>query len=256
VWAHGRLADRAKERARRGHRFARYGEDFLSVVKSQRAGERGKARGTRLLRQQLKLESKESKRTGGPTKDGRFVGFPVHGSRRSWSPEAVQDSRHRRRKRTGRSWGVSMADRSRQLNEYLRGGRQSFGRSQYDRPRPELDAWLRRRRRRGLWKPGRSGKTTGRELLKLGTAKPTALLTARSRKGPWQRSRPLATQTGRTNPWLSDTLGLVSIRALWIALHSPACTAECGPAGSVVWGLGRATSLATRLGEQPTRLRI
>ncbi|HEV8718954.1 MAG TPA: hypothetical protein VGX03_39805, partial [Candidatus Binatia bacterium] len=50
---------------------------------------------------------------------------------------------------------------------------------------------------------------------------------------------------------LTETLGLVSIRALWIALHSPPCTAECGPACSVVWGLGRATSLATRLGAEP-----
>jgi RNA-directed DNA polymerase len=65
-------------------------------------------------------------------------------------------------------------------------------------------------------------KTKVRELLKLGTAKTTAILTALSRKGPWHRSRTLATQTGMTNQWISDPLGLVSIRALWIALHYPA----------------------------------
>ena len=27
---------------------------------------------------------------------------------------------------------------------------------------------------------------------------------------------------GMTNQWISDTLGLVSIRALWISLHYPA----------------------------------
>ena len=31
----------------------------------------------------------------------------------------------------------------------------------------------------------------------------------------------LATQTGMTNQWLSESLGLVSIRALWISLHYP-----------------------------------
>lgn len=38
-----RLDDLDKELERRGHRFARYCDDFLLVVKSQRAGERVKA---------------------------------------------------------------------------------------------------------------------------------------------------------------------------------------------------------------------
>jgi RNA-directed DNA polymerase len=72
-----------------------------------------------------------------------------------------------------------------------------------------------------VWKHWRAVRTTVRELLKLGTATKTAILTALSRQGPWHRSRTLATQTGMPNQWLSETLGLVSIRALWIALHYP-----------------------------------
>jgi RNA-directed DNA polymerase len=64
-------------------------------------------------------------------------------------------------------------------------------------------------------------RTKVRELLNLGTAKTTAILTALSRQGPWHLSRTLATQTGMTKQWRSKTLGLVSIRALWIALHYP-----------------------------------
>jgi RNA-directed DNA polymerase len=56
----------------------------------------------------------------------------------------------------------------------------------------------------------------------LGPSRKTAILTALSRKGPWPLSRTLATQTGMTNQWLTETLGLVSIRALWISLHYPA----------------------------------
>jgi RNA-directed DNA polymerase len=117
--------------------------------------------------------------------------------------------------------GVALAPRMRPLPEYLRGGRPSFGRSQYSRPLPELEAWRQRRRRRGCGQHWRAVRTKVRELLKLGTVKNTALLTALSRKGPWHRSRTLATQTGMTNQWLSETLGLVSIRALGISLHSP-----------------------------------
>ena len=73
-----------------------------------------------------------------------------------------------------------------------------------------------------VWKQWRYVRTTVRELLKLGTARKTALLTALSRKGPWHLARTFAPQTGRTNQWISDTLGLVSIRTLWISLHYPA----------------------------------
>ena len=114
-----------------------------------------------------------------------------------------------------------MAYRIRKLNEYIRGWIQYFGLSQYYRPLPELEAWRRRRLLRCLWKQWRYVRTKVRELLKLGTAKTTALLTAWSRKGPWHLSRTLATQTGMTNQWLSESLGLVSIRALWISLHYP-----------------------------------
>jgi RNA-directed DNA polymerase len=215
------LDDLDKELERRGHRFARYCDDFLIVVKSQRAGERVKASVTRFLRSHLHLEINEQKSMVGPTKDCAFLGFTFPGARIYWSPEAFQDFRHRLRKLTGRSWGVSMAYRIRKLNEYIRGWMHYFGLSQHYRPLPELDAWLRRRLRMCFWKQWRSVRTRVRELLKLGTAKQTATLTALSRKGPWHSSRTLATQTGMTNQWLSESVGLVSLRALWIALHYP-----------------------------------
>jgi RNA-directed DNA polymerase len=215
------LDDLDKELERRGHRFARYCDDFLIVVCSRRAGERVKTSLTRFLQHHLKLEINETKSTVGPTNECRFLGFTFHGTRIYWAPEAFQDFRHRLRKLTGRSWGVSMAHRISKLNEYIRGWLHYFGLSQYYRPLPELDAWLRRRLRMCFWKQWRYVRTKIRELLKLGTAKKTAILTALSRKGPWHLARTLATQTGMTNQWLSETLGLISIRALWISLHYP-----------------------------------
>ena len=146
---------------------------------------------------------------------------PAPARRISWSQEACQDFHHRLRKLTGRSWGVARTYRLRQLNAYPRGWWPYFGLSQYYRPLPELEAWVRRCLRMCFWKHWRYVRTTVRELLKLGPAKKTALLTARSRKGPWPLSRTWATQTGMTHQWLSESRGLVSIRALGIALHSP-----------------------------------
>jgi RNA-directed DNA polymerase len=215
------LDDLDKELDRRGHHLARYGAEFLIVGKSQRAGERVNASLTRFLQHHLTLETNESKSPIGPTKEGRFLGFPCQGTRSYWSPEAFQDFRPRRRELSGRRWGGSMAYRIRKLNDYIRDGMQYFGLSPYYRLLPELDAWRRRRLRRCVWTQWRYVRTTVRELLKLGTAKRTAILTALRRQGPWHLSRTLATQTGMTNQWLTETLGLVSIRALWISLHSP-----------------------------------
>jgi hypothetical protein len=42
----------------------------------------------------------------GPTNACRFLGFTFHGTRIHWSPEALQDFRHRLRQLTGRSCQV------------------------------------------------------------------------------------------------------------------------------------------------------
>ena len=76
-----RVDDWDKELARRGPQFARYCDDCLLVGKSPRAGARVKTSLTRVLQHPLKLESKESKSTGGPTKEGVSLGFPFHGPR-------------------------------------------------------------------------------------------------------------------------------------------------------------------------------
>jgi RNA-directed DNA polymerase len=163
-----RLDDWDQELDRRGPLFARYWEDFLIVVKSRRAGERVKASLPPFLQQPLQLEINETKSTVSPTKECVLLGFTFHGTRRYWSPEAFHDFRPHLRQLTGRSWAVSLAYRIRQLNEYIRGWIPDFGLSHYYRPLPELEAWLRRRLRLGLWKQWRYGRITVRELLKGG----------------------------------------------------------------------------------------
>jgi len=82
-----------------------------------------------------------------------------------------------------------------------------FGISEYYRPIPEIDHWLRRRLRMYYFKQWRWAKTKVRELRKLGTSLHAIIPVAISRKGPWRLSRTLATQTGKTNDWLKDIKG-------------------------------------------------
>jgi RNA-directed DNA polymerase len=138
-----------------------------------------------------------------------------------WSDKAFMKFKYRLRKLTGRSWFVSMEYRLEKLDQYIRGWMNYFGISEYYRPLPEIDQWLRRRVRTCYWKQWRYARTKVHHLLKLGTSKKTAILTAISRKGPWHLSRTLATQTGMTNQWLKDQ-GLVSVKELWVNIHYPA----------------------------------
>ena len=96
-----------------------------------------------------------------------------------------------------------------------------FGISEYYRPIPEIDQWLRRRLRMCYFKQWRRARTKVRELRKLGTSLHAAISVAISRKGPWRLSRTLATQTGMTNDWLKDQ-GLLSVKELWVHIHYPA----------------------------------
>jgi RNA-directed DNA polymerase len=103
------LDDLDKELERRGHRFARYADDLLILVKSVRAGERVKASLTRFLTTQLKLSVNESKSRVCRTEAVVFLGFTFRGTKLRWSDDAFADFKHRVRQLTGRSWGVSMA---------------------------------------------------------------------------------------------------------------------------------------------------
>lgn len=212
------LDDLDKELERRGHRFVRYADDLLILVKSQRAGERVKDSVTRFLTWKLKLVVNEQKSRVVKINEVEFLGFTFRGTKLRWSDRAFENFKHQLRKLTGRSWGVSMAYRFHKLAQYIRGWMGYFGISDYYRPIPELDQWLRRRVRLCYWKQWRYVRTKVRNLLSLGTSKRQAILTAISSKSYWHLSRTLATQTGMTNQWLHDQ-GLISIRDQWMKAH-------------------------------------
>jgi RNA-directed DNA polymerase len=209
------LDDLDKELERRGHRFVRYADDLLILVRSMRAGLRVRAGITRFLTGRLKLPVNESKSQVCGTNECIFLGFTFRGAKLRWSEEAFADFKHRIRRLTGRSWGVSMTHRLHRLTQYLRGWMNYFGISEYYRPVPGLDHWIRRRIRMCYWKQWRYARTKVRNLLALGTSKRQAIMTAISRKSYWHLSKTLATQTGMTNKWL-ESQGLLSVRDLWI----------------------------------------
>lgn len=212
------LDDLDQELERRGHRFARYVDDVVILVKSARAGRRVMASVTRYLTQVLRLKVNPLKSQVRRIEDLEYLSFTFQGIRIIWSDRAFQDFKHRVRGLTSRRWRVSMEYRIERLNQYLRGWMGYFGLSRLYGPIPELDGWLRRRIRMCYWKQWRRPRTRIGKLLKLGTSRRHAILTGLSRKGYWRLSRTLATQTGMTNDWLAKQ-GLLSIRDLWMKVQ-------------------------------------
>ena len=89
--------------------------------------------------------------------------------------------------------------RLQKIAQYLRGWVNHFGLSDYYRPIPEIDHWLRRRIRMCYWKQWRRARAKMRELMKLDTSLSASISVAMSRKGPCRLARTLATQSGMTN---------------------------------------------------------
>jgi len=214
------LDDLDKELEKRGHRFVRYADDFLILLRSLRAGVRVSQSIERFLNRRLKLKINDKKSRVAKTDDMNFLGFTFKGTKIRWSDEAFHQFKWRIKRLTGRSWFVSMEYRMKKLAQYLRGWMNYFGISEYYRPIPEIDHWLRRRVRMCYWKQWRYVRTRVRNLLKMGTHPNVAIPMSFSRKGPWKCARTLATQTGMTNQWLKDQ-GLLFVKELWVNIHYP-----------------------------------
>ena len=215
------LDDVDKELEKRGHRFSRYADDLIILVKSLRAGQRVMNSTRRFLENKLKLAINEQKSKVAPVEECSFLGFVFIRGKIRWSEKSFQKFKRQIRLLTGRSWFVSMEYRYKKLAEYVRGWMNYYGISEYYRPIPEIDEWLRRRIRMCYWKQWRYTRTKVRNLLKLGTPKKQAILTALSRKGPWHLARTLAAQSGMTNKWLYEQ-GLISVKEQWVKIHYPA----------------------------------
>ena len=120
-----------------------------------------------------------------------------------------------------------MTYRLKKLAQYIRGWMNYYGVSEYYRPVPTFDLWLRRRVRRPkgnpmcYWKQWRKTRTRIRNLLRIGAKPGVAIPICQTRKVPWKCARTLATQTGMTNKCLKDQ-GLVSVKELWVKIHYPA----------------------------------
>jgi len=202
------------ELERRGHRFVRYADDMVVLVKSQRAGERVMQSLTRYLEGPLKLKLNAAKSKVEKMSECGFLGFTIIRGKIRWLDKKLAAFKHRVKELTGRSWGVSMGYRLHKLRQYVRGWLGYFGISEYYRPIPELDEWIRRRIRMCYWKQWRWPRTKISHLLALGVSLKSAIQHGVSSKSYWHMARTPAVQQALNNDWLMAQ-GVPGIKQLW-----------------------------------------
>lgn len=213
------LDDLDKELEKRGHRFVRYADDFVILVKSKRAGERVKASITRFLERKLKLKVNSDKSKVGKANKCKFLGFTFPGKTIRWTKEAYQEFKHHVRRLTGRSRGISWERRITELNRYIRGWMNYFRLSKYWKPIPELEAWMRRRIRMCYWKQWRYARNKIAYMRKAKVPLHFAIPVGMSNKSVWRLARHSAVNKAIPNQFIHKTLGLISIRELWCSFH-------------------------------------
>ena len=78
-----------RELQRRGHRFARYADDMIILVKSERAAQRVMQSITRYLEHTLKLKVNPAKSKLAPMRECSFLSFTIKGGKIRWTDKAL-----------------------------------------------------------------------------------------------------------------------------------------------------------------------
>ena len=207
-----------KELEKRGHKFARYADDFTILVKSRRAGERVLRSISQYLQNRLKLVVNTSKSHVVKTTESKFLGFTFKAGRIQWHPKTLLKFKQKIRRLTNRNWGVSMKYQLFKTSQFVRGWINYFGIANCYQLCVDLDHWIRRRVRMAYWRQWRKPRTKVRNLMSRGVRVQAAVACGITSKGPWRSSKTPGINQALSNAYLKSQ-GLVSLRDGWIKLH-------------------------------------
>lgn len=208
-----------KELESRGHKFARYADDFIVMVKSANAAKRVLASLVRYCEGRLRLIVNRAKSRAAPLKQCDFLGYRIDNKGTlAWTDKAQHRFKERIREITSRSRGQNVQTVIDELDQYIRGWLNYYKLSSTYKEVLALSVWVRRRVRLYYWKQWKQPRTRRRNLLSLGADPATVHMATRSRKGYWRMSQNEIVRHALNNRWLEEQ-GVPDMRAVWIVLH-------------------------------------
>jgi RNA-directed DNA polymerase len=197
-----------QELERRGHKFCRYADDCNIYVRSERAGKRVMETIEGFLWKRLKLKVNRQKSAVARPQERQFLGFSFTSNR--WlkiklADKTLKKVKHRVKKITRRSKGVSLSQVVKELNTFLRGWLGYFQLIETPTTIRDIDSWIRRRLRCYMMKQWiKNCHTRYQRLRSLGVSGKGACGIAVSRKGPWALSNSKPVKVALSNRFFAE----------------------------------------------------
>jgi RNA-directed DNA polymerase len=208
-----------KELESRGHKFARYADDFIVLVKSANAAKRVLAALIRYTEGRLQLIVNRAKSRAAPLKQCAFLGYQIgYKGKLVWTEKVQHRFKEQVREITRRNRGHNVKTVIDELNSYIRGWLGYFKLSSTYTEVLKLSQWVRRRVRLYYWKQWKQPRTRRRHLLALGADPDKVHMATRSRKGYWRMSQNEIVRTALNNRWLEEQ-GVPNMKDVWTVLH-------------------------------------
>ena len=182
-----------KELEQRKLRFVRYADDCVIYVRSKRAAERVMKSVSCFITRQLRLKVNADKSAISHPWWRAYLGFSFTSRRDNprirIHSSSIKRMKYRVRKLTSRSGGKSIEQVIHQLNQYLKGWWNYFGKADVAAGFKSINYWIIRRLRAIVWKHWKNYQIRVRELKKRRIPHLKAVLNGCSRKGPWRMSK-------------------------------------------------------------------
>jgi group II intron reverse transcriptase/maturase len=156
------------ELERRGHRYCRWADDFVILVKSERAAKRVMEGIVGYLESELNLPVNKDKSEVAKLKDVPFLGFQILRGKIRISDKARVKFKDKVRELTRRNNPLSMFEMIRDLNEYLRGWVSYFRIQEFKKIFKDFDGWIRSRLRSMQLKKWKNPRKFQRIMIKAG----------------------------------------------------------------------------------------
>jgi len=210
-----------RELERRGHRFVRYADDFIVLVKSEKAGHRVLESVRKFLDRKLKLEINEDKSSVERVEEISYLGYCITfkggdgGPRLAVSRKSHLRIRAKLREELGRrARGRSINDTVKRTSAVLRGLYGYLRLAETQNSYGTIDGWVRRRLRMLIWRHWKTPENRRKNLVLLGITPAKAKRYASSSKGPWKISRSPFLNQALSNDYFAK-LGLFSLDAAY-----------------------------------------
>lgn len=207
------------ELERRGLKYCRWADDFVILVKSERAAKRVLEGITRYVEEELGLPVNREKSEASLIRNIEFLGFQILANKIRVSEKSREKFKRKVRELTIRNNGWSMDRVIERLNLYLRGWAEYFRVQQFKKLFGELDGWIRSRLRSMQLKKWKKPRKFQRVMVAAGLAPDQAHRTW-IRMARWQSVMRREVRFVLNVDWFKN-IGLISLQEFSQSASSP-----------------------------------